>query len=215
MLEQRRTWFWRFLFFSKSLPEQAASTQCHLWRLVLSLNRCGPLRLVSLWPFHQSEGSVLECWPLIGWRGEDHLWKSLVRGSVSEKTSQRSIKIGWCHCLQKIYQNYARMGNSWIALKVFTTHDGRIGLVAKTVYDWSQRVGVQVILTANIIHRTWDWSHQFPLKHSPENFLKVKKGIRGIIWKRGSGRCLLTKTLFWSKDLFQGVLHWVRNRPSC
>ena len=30
MVEQRRTWFWRFLFFSKSLPEQAVSTQCHL-----------------------------------------------------------------------------------------------------------------------------------------------------------------------------------------
>ena len=44
------------------------STQCHLWRLVLSLNRCGPLRFASLSPFHQSEARVLECWPLIGWR---------------------------------------------------------------------------------------------------------------------------------------------------
>jgi hypothetical protein len=33
------------------------------------------------------------------------------------------------------------MGYSWIAMKVFTTHDRCIELVTKIVYDWSQTVG--------------------------------------------------------------------------
>jgi len=82
-------------------------------------------------------------------------------------------------------------------MKVFTTHDRRLEHVTKTVYDFPQTAvkmfmtghkqfeGAKVILSTNIIHRTLDSSQEFPLKQRPENFLKVKKEIHGIIWKKG------------------------------
>ena len=106
------------------------------------------------------------------------------------------------------------MGHSWIAMKVLTTHD-RIELVANAVCDCSKQLGVQVILTAKHNPQNFRLAPGIPFEILMENFLKVKKGIHGIIWKRGRVGMSFDQSKFFGgsiffvliKRFFRGVLH--------